>query len=129
MTDHSSNQNGTSNDQLSIGKELSLGAACNVNNSYFCSTMLKNGNFDPSFNICSTTPYQPGKFTNKLDQLYTSISSFDNKPMNQPRVYHSYTNMTSDEARDTNMNGMFYGTWDLNATIDDVGRISDIVTA
>ena len=72
--------------------------------------MLKNGNYIPSTNLCPC-PYEPNPSGLKL-------KVGNNLPMNQPRVIHSYT--------DDTYHGYFEGTWDINASMDDINIYSNI---
>eukprot|EP01084_Bolivina_argentea_P155357 270734_1 len=87
-------------DQFAIQKEQKLGTKCRVNDTYFWSTMLQNGNYILSSNLCP-------------DQNWGN-----NLPMNQPRILHQYT--------DNTYHGYFEGTWDINVSINMINITNNI---
>ena len=110
----SNTSNGTICDEFAVNKEANLGSKCLVNDSYFWTAMLKNGNYIASSNLCGP-PYPPQPH-NQFGE--TRTLKFNELPMNQPLVLHSYTNNES--------NGYFEGTWDLNASKDLINPTSNL---
>jgi hypothetical protein len=102
-------------DAITQQKERNLGALCiepgapsSTPPSFFWTGMLKSGNFDTweEGHLC-------GLWCKNMTPSCDPPSSltFDNLPMNQPRMFHAWSKPVSG-----NWVGAFYGTWDINAT-------------
>ena len=100
-------------DAFAVNKEGELGSKCQINDTYFWTAMLKNGNYISSSNLCQC-PYPP----QASSISHKSSLKANNLPMNQPLVIHKYT--------DLSYNGYFEGTWDLNASKDLINPNSNI---
>ncbi|KAH9312091.1 hypothetical protein KI387_027126, partial [Taxus chinensis] len=97
-------------DLYAVEKELYLGSLCEVDGGsnpwQFWMIMLKNGNFDVKSALCPNN----GK---KEDPIRTNrtFPCFGNGCMNQPSVYHNWSEIQSGKS----LSGSFYGSYDLDA--------------
>ncbi|XP_077246278.1 uncharacterized protein LOC143886216 [Tasmannia lanceolata] len=101
-------------DLYAAEKELYLGSKCQVNDDpnpwQFWKIMLKNGNMDTHSGLCPENGKKVGPFPQE-----NRFPCFGKGCMNQPLVFHNYTNL---EGRNkTTLKGSFYGTYDLDADL------------
>lgn len=103
-------------DMFAVQKELYLASLCEVHEStkpwQFWMIMLKNGNFDKNTTLCP----ENGK---KVTKIITdrNFPCFGEGCMNQPLVYHNYSQLVFHGNKRVSLTGGFYGTYDLNADL------------
>ncbi|RHN74807.1 hypothetical protein MtrunA17_Chr2g0314331 [Medicago truncatula] len=102
-------------------KELYLGKKCEVLDTprpwQFWMIMLKSGNMDTLAAICPKNGFKAEPFPQH------DFPCFGEGCMNMPSMYHNYTQVYGMEKI---MRGIFYGSWDLNATNDaNLGYMND----
>ncbi|KAJ9145970.1 hypothetical protein P3X46_028294 [Hevea brasiliensis] len=103
-------------DKFAVQKELYLASLCEVHESskpwQFWMIMLKNGNFDKNTTLCP----ENGK---KVTKIITdrNFPCFGEGCMNQPLLYHNYSQLVFDGEEMASLTGGFYGTYDLNADL------------
>ncbi|KDP24401.1 hypothetical protein JCGZ_26607 [Jatropha curcas] len=102
-------------DKFAVQKELYLASLCEVHESpkpwQFWMIMLKNGNFDKNTTLCP----ENGKNVTKII-TDRNFPCFGEGCMNQPLVYHNYSQLVFD-GKMASLTGGFYGTYDLDADL------------
>lgn len=113
----------TDPDLYAVEKELYLGSLCEVKESanpwQYWMIMLKNGNFDKNTTLCP----ENGR---KVSKIVTdrNFPCFGKGCMNQPLVYHNYSRLVYSGDGIGSLTGGFYGTYDLDANISNIGKNS-----
>lgn len=107
----------TDADDYAVAKHIRLADLCTIDRAQgvprsFWTAMLKSGNFIEALGLCKKTSAAGGGETPAAPAAVEG--SFDNKPMNQPLVAHSWSRAGPSGV----FEGMFNGTWDVNASGD-----------
>ncbi|CAH9106052.1 unnamed protein product [Cuscuta epithymum] len=101
-------------------KEIYLGSKCEVKENdakpwQFWMIMLKNGNLDTTTGPTAKCPKNGIKVPPFREPKF---SCFGEGCMNQPRINHSYTDLSP--GPNSSLMGSFYGTWDLSSSVGGV---------
>nr|GMD09158.1 uncharacterized protein LOC104233692 [Ipomoea batatas] len=106
-------------DLYAAQKELYLGSKCQVDDTpkpwQFWMIMLKNGNMDTYAGKCPKNGQKVGPFG-----AGNQFPCFGKGCMNQPLIYHNYTTLQGPNR--TTLKGSFYGSWDLDSGLSNIGR-------
>lgn len=103
-------------DLFAVQKELYLATLCAVDEPpkpwQFWMVMLKNGNFDKNTTLCP----ENGKRVSKII-TGRNFPCFGKGCMNQPLVYHNYSQLVFSGEQMVSLSGGYFGTYDLDADL------------
>ncbi|KAJ6291623.1 hypothetical protein OIU76_023662 [Salix suchowensis] len=103
-------------DLFAVQKELYLATLCAVDEPpkpwQFWMVMLKNGNFDKNTTLCP----ENGKRVSKII-TGRNFPCFGKGCMNQPLVYHNYSQLVISGEEMVSLSGGYFGTYDLDADL------------